>query len=156
MNKKKGFTLIELLATILILSIVISLVVFISINSIKKAQNKSYQTTINNIEKIASNYMLENSDRLFYIPINDSDFEYQCITIKNLIDLGYFDEEITKSKVAEAEIVSINDYVYLLRNSKTKNIEKSMYIHNKDKENIAPVFFCSTGASLVFSSMVEM
>lgn len=135
MNKKKGFTLIELLATILILSIVISLVVFISINSIKKAKNKSYQTTINNIEKIASNYMLENSDRLFYIPINDSDFEYQCITIKNLIDLGYFDEEITKSKVDEAEIVSINDYVYLLRNSKTKNIEKSMYIHNKDKEN---------------------
>ena len=65
-KKNYGFTLVELLAVIAILGIVVSITVFVSIKSINKAKEKSYKTTINNIERMAGTYLEENGDRLFY------------------------------------------------------------------------------------------
>ena len=77
-KKNYGFTLVELLAVIAILGIVVSITVFVSIKSINKAKEKSYKTTINNIERMAGTYLEENGDRLFYISKNDgSNIEYQ-------------------------------------------------------------------------------
>ena len=70
-KKNYGFTLVELLAVIAILGIVVSITVFVSIKSINKAKEKSYKTTINNIERMAGTYLEENGDRLFYISKND-------------------------------------------------------------------------------------
>ena len=88
MKNNHGFTLVELLAVIAILGIVVSITVYVGINAVNKAKEKSYKTTINNIERTAGTYLEENGDRLFYISKNDgSNIEYQCITIENLIEL---------------------------------------------------------------------
>ena len=70
-KKNYGFTLVELLAVIAILGIVVSITIFVGINAVNKAKEKSYNTTKNNIENIAGTYLKENGDRLFYISKND-------------------------------------------------------------------------------------
>lgn len=70
-NNNHAFTLVELLATITILGIVLSITVYVSINAVNKDKENSYKTTKSNIEKIASTYLEENGDRLFYISKND-------------------------------------------------------------------------------------
>ena len=128
-NNNKGFTLVELLATIVILSLVLEITVYIALNAINKSKENSYQVTINNIEKNAENYLLENKDRLFYISQNDTDYEYQCITVQNLLDLGYLKNNIIgTSKVSKEKTVSADDYVYVERNKKTKAITKTEYV----------------------------
>jgi len=127
----KGFTLVELLAVIAVLSLVIGLVIFISINVINNAKEKSYKTTINNIEEDASNYLIENSGRLFYLGSSDNTYEYQCITIQNLIDTDYFDENLLNSKIANDRYVSKEDYIYIERDIKTKSIQKKVLIVDK-------------------------
>ena len=128
-KRKKGFTLIELLATIVILSLVVGIVAYVAINTISNSKEKSYKVTINNIEKIARDYLLENSDRLFYIPkSNDNSIEYQCITIRNLIDMGYFKNDILNSKIDDdGNFVKEEDYIYIARNKTTKAIAEISY-----------------------------
>ena len=132
-NNNKGFTLIELLATIAILAIVISITLYVSLSAIEKAKEKSYKVTINNIEKEAANYLLENSDRLFFISdTKDLSAEYQCITVQNLIDMGYFDEDITESKIAKNINVNTNMYVYIKRDRTTKVIKETALINDSN------------------------
>ena len=131
----RAFTLVELLATIAILGLVISITVFTGIRLIKNGKEKTYQTTKNNIEKYASNYLVENGDRLFYLSKNDkSDIEYQCVTLKNLIDTGYFDTKLLDSKVAEGISPKESDYVYIERDIRSKSIKKNVYIQSFDNE----------------------
>ena len=127
---KQGFTLIELLATILILSLVVSITMYIAINAINSAKQKTYEVTMNNIANNANNYLLENSGRLFFIPDATNNYEYQCITVGNLVELDYLDNEVVKSKVSDKDTVSLNDYVYIERDIKTKAITKSLYVGN--------------------------
>ena len=78
-KNNRGFTLVELLAVIAILGIVVSITIFVGINAVNKAKEKSYNTTKNNIENIAGTYLKENGDRLFYISKNDG-------TVNNLVN----------------------------------------------------------------------
>lgn len=133
-KNNRGFTLVELLATIAILGLVISITVFTGIRLIKNGKEKTYQTTKNNIEKYASNYLVENGDRLFYLSDNKAGIEYQCVTLKNLIDTGYFDTKLLESKVAEGISPKENDYVYIERNINTKTVMKNVYIQSSDNE----------------------
>ena len=131
----RAFTLVELLATIAILGLVISITVFTGIRLIKNGREKTYQTTKNNIERYANNYLVENGDRLFYLSKNDkSDIEYQCVTLKNLIDTGYFDTKLLDSKVAEGISPKESDYVYIERDIRSKSIKKNVYIQSFDNE----------------------
>ena len=131
MKNNKGFTLVELLAVIVILAIVLGLGGYVAINAINKAKEKSYQVTINNIEKNASNYLLERSeiDHLFFISDAVGN-EHQCVTIKNLIDLGYLKSDITNSKISKDDNVKLNDYVYLERDAITKALVKAIYTNS--------------------------
>ena len=52
-KNNKGFTLVELLAVIVILSIILSITIYIAIKAVNAAREKSYQVTIKNIEKEA-------------------------------------------------------------------------------------------------------
>ena len=128
MKNNKGFTLVELLAVIVIVGLVVGITAYISINAINSAKEKSYQVTINNIEKNAGNYLLENSDKLSFIAIgDDSGNEYQCVTIKELVELGYLKSDVVNSPVAKDVNVGLNNYVYLERNINTKSITKAEY-----------------------------
>ena len=133
-KNNRGFTLVELLATIAILGLVVSITVFTGIRLIKNGREKTYQTTKSNIEKYAGNYLIENSDRLFYLSDSKAGIEYQCVTLKNLIDTGYFDTKLFESKVAEGISPKENDYVYIERNINTKTVMKNVYIQSSDNE----------------------
>lgn len=135
MKNKKGFTLIELLAVIVILAIVLSIIGYIVVTNINKAKKESYKVTISNIENNVNDYLLENSNRLFFLTNNTDDenerYEYQCVTVQNLIDFGYLKDKVTESYVSDDKHVDKNDYIYIERNYKTKAIEKVVYANEK-------------------------
>ena len=138
-KNNRGFTLVELLAVIAILGMVVSITIFVGINAVNKAKEKSYKTTKNNIENIAGTYLKENGDRLFYISKNDgTGIEYQCITIENLIDGGYFKEDVLNSLVSKDHKVNKSDYIYLERNSATKSVVKNVYVLNGEDNGVCP------------------
>ena len=139
-KNNKGFTLIELLATIAILAVVVSITLYVSLGAIEKSREKSYKVTINNIQKEAANYLLENSDRLFFISYGEDvddlekNIEYQCITVQNLIDMGYFDKDIIESKIDKNTKVNTNMYVYIKRDRTTKAINETVLISDSNNE----------------------
>ena len=134
---KKGFTLVELLAVIVVLGIVASISIYAITNTIRKTKEKSYQVTINEIENMANDYLLENNGKLFFISSNDgSETEYQCVTIKQLIDAGYFKTDITESLVDVDTNVNINDFVKITRNQNSKVISDIAYIKNDDSNDL--------------------
>lgn len=138
-NNNHAFTFVELLATITVLGIVLSITVYVSINAVNRAKENSYKTTKSNIEKIASTYLEENGDRLFYISKNDyTDIEYQCITIENLIDGGYFKNDVLNSQVSKDNKVNKGDYIYVERNSITKSVIKNVYVLNGEDNGVCP------------------
>lgn len=132
-KKDVGFTLIELLSVIVVLAIIAGIVVYIAIGVMDDLRENTYKVTINEIEETANSYLLENSDRLFYvIKPEDENIEYQCITVQTLMDSGFFDSDILESEVSENTKVNPNDYVYIERDSLTKNILKTNYLINED------------------------
>lgn len=126
-----GFTLIELLAVVAILAVVASIVIYFSLRVVNDANEKSYATTINNIENEANNYILENGDGNSWMPTDVEDNQYQCVTVQNLIDIGYFKSDVLKSKVDKNTYVDKDDYIYVERN-KNKVITKSVLLVGDD------------------------
>ena len=133
-KKKKGFTLIELLVAIVILGVIMTISGVVIMNAIKNSKEKSYIVTVNEIESNANNYLTENSDRLFFLTDNVNNYEYQCVTVQNLVDFGYLKDTIEKSKVDDDTNVNKKDYVYIVRNINTKAIEKTVYVPKSDIE----------------------
>ena len=138
-NKKldrKGFTLIELLAVIAVLALVFSVAMYSVTSIVKAAKTKTYVTTRNEIEKAAGNFSLENSDEIFFVPSESNDIEYQCVSVKDLIDYGFLDNNVTKSHVSEDETVSVDSYVYLERDTKSKSVTKMNYVSAEGSVNM--------------------
>lgn len=131
---EKGFTLIETLVVISILSIVLSVSIWGGIKLIDKSKEKSYQVTLNNIETISKNYMQENIDKFTFL-VDDNNSEYFCITIQDLVDMGYFKNNIigTKYGKKDSEILSKNSYIYIERD-KYQNIN-STFLKPNDPKN---------------------
>jgi len=107
---KKGFTLIELLAVLAI----IGLITVISFYLIR-GTTATTLTQIENIEnhelyQAASNYVMEQNK-----PFNSDG--YLCITLKDLVDLGYAKGVTNTSKM-----------IKITRNNKTKVIEEIEYV----------------------------
>lgn len=132
--KKKGFTLVELLATILVLGVVLSITIYVVYSSLARTKNGTYEVTIKNIERSASAYLQENSDRLFFVTDSLKTLEYQCVTVQNLIDYGYLDGNVTDSKISENKTANKADYIYVERNIKTKAIDKTIYVDDANNE----------------------
>ena len=130
-NSKKnetGFTLIELLTIIVVLSLIVSIVVLISTSVISKAKNKSYEVTVNNIEKAASGYIIETQLPISWINKGDTGKEYVCVIVQDLIDNGYFKSDILDSYVGKDVKVNNDDFIYLERDSNTKTVEKEILL----------------------------
>ena len=155
-ENNKGFTLIELLSTIIILSLVLSITSYAVISIIDKIRQNSYEVTINNVESNSNSYLLENKDRLFFIASADGKIEYQCITVKNLIDYGYLNDNVTNSPVSKDTNVSPNDYIYIERDATSKAILKNVYIGSSNSEyaSICGVAINSIG-DIVFMSVPD-
>ncbi len=137
MLNKKGFTLIEMLGTIVILGTLL-VVVSISITSImKKTQAKTYEITGDNLVSTAKLYVMEYPTK-FNVD-KDRNVEYKCITIGELIDSGYYNEDIKNGKINYngEELNITNDMpIYIERNIETKVYNEGLVLKN-DKESYA-------------------
>ena len=147
-KNNKGFTLIELLATLAVLSIVVSITLYIMLDVVGSAREKGYQTTIANIEKNASTYVLEN--KLSFLTIGNT--EYQCITVKDLIEVGYLKQNVTESPISKNNFVSANDYIYIERDARTKTIIKSLYNSVSHNETCGMATMANGNVSFLFNS----
>ena len=134
-KKNKGFTLVELLAVIAVLSLIVTIVIYTAMNVIDNAKSNSYKVTINNIQADANSYTLEDFSGYWLAggAINGWN-EYQCVTVQNLIDSGYYDNDVLDSYVNEDRHVLATDYIYLERDSDTKTILKSIWLGNEVNE----------------------
>ena len=130
-KNNRGFTLIELLVVISILALVLSITMYLVTSIIRNAKGKTYLTTINEIEKAASNYITENSSELLFVSNDDNATETQCVSVQDLIDYGFLDNTVINSNVTEDKKVNIGDYIYVERNKTTKTIEKNVYIYDE-------------------------
>ncbi len=132
----KGFTLTELLATLAVLSLVSTIVIYVAINVVNSAKNKSYLVTRNNVEKAAISYLEENSDKINFISYNvdNKNIEYQCVTVQDLIDLSYFDKDVLNSKISEDKTIIASDYIYIERDKNSKTIKNSKLITNVNSD----------------------
>lgn len=126
-NKSQGFTLVELLATIALLSLVVTVVIYVATGVIDSAKENSYKVTVNNIQSAASNYTFEDFENFWvdggYL---DDDNQYQCVSVQNLIDTGYFGSDVLNSYVRENRKVNEDDYVYLERDKGTKTVIRNV------------------------------
>lgn len=138
MKNRKGFTLIELLATIVVIALIFSIVIFLTNNAIKHSKEKTYKVTVNQIEDNANSYLMENNNRLSFILVegteNTTEYEYQCVTVENLINYGYLDDNVTNSLVDQNTKVLKSDYVYIERDKNTKAITKTEYVNKNNPE----------------------
>lgn len=141
-TKKNGFTLVELLAIIAILSIIVTIVVYSVRGIFDNSKKKSFQTTINNIQTTAGDYVLENFDKINWKDGEDGDYQYQCITVQNLIDSGYFKNDILESMVDENTYVSASNSIYIEREKVSKNITKKIYLGGSETDYHD---FCDSG-----------
>ena len=127
-KNNRGFTLVELLAVIAIVSILVSAGLYFSTSIISNTKSKSYQVTINNVEKNANTYIAENNNKIFYLTSGDGSIEYQCVTVGNLIEMGYLDTSVVDSPIdTDGNTVNEDDYIYIERNAKSKTLIKSIY-----------------------------
>ena len=129
----KGFTLVELLATLAVLSLVSTIVIYVAINVVNSAKGKSYLVTRNNVEKAAVSYLEENSDKIHFVKYKDN-IEYQCVTVQNLIDTNYFDKDVLNSKISNDKTIRVSDYIYIERDSNSKTVTDSKIIMNNNSE----------------------
>jgi prepilin-type N-terminal cleavage/methylation domain-containing protein len=96
-HKNKGFSLIELLASIFIVSLVIGVGIYFTINIINQSQDKSNTLTINNVKSIAKTYVEENSKEVVWYYAEEENQSKTCISLQSLINKGYLKEDILEN-----------------------------------------------------------
>ena len=143
-----GFTLVELLAVIAILSLVVSIGIYTITSIIGKAKEKTYLTTVNEIEKAAGNYALEFKG--FFSPSETNlALEQRCIKVQDLIEAGFLDNNVTNASINSlGDKVEPLDYIYLARDKTTKAILKKNYTKNNGNSMICQSF-SSTGSVVI-------
>ena len=108
---RKGFTLIELLGCLALLGVVLGIGLYVTRDTLSTSLSTLTNVSTNQIKEAASLYVQE--IRMTWI--NENNEEYTCLTVKELVDAGYFDNgEVMDYK---------DDYVKIMRKPKTKVIE---------------------------------
>lgn len=105
----KGFSLVELLGCLALLAIIFCIGLYSAKGTLSTTLTTVSNVSENEIYDAVEAYILENKITW----INTSE-EYTCVTINDLVDLGYFDsEEVEEYKDKKIKVV---------RNSNTKVI----------------------------------
>ena len=125
MKNRKGFTLTELLGTIVVLGIVVTSASIIILSVIKKTQAKTTDISDYNLINSAKLYVTETQTK--FNKNTTKKVEYKCISVQELLDFGYYNEDMDINK---------DMLVYIERDINTKVYKDGLLINN-DKENIA-------------------
>ena len=141
MRKKNGFTLVELLSTVVILGVVLSVTVYIVMKNINKAKDNADLITYNNIKSVAKVYTDEVAS---YWNIKD-DYEYSCISLGNMIEIGYFDENI----INKSDKFSKDTMLKVVRDKDSKVIKETSFSF---EDSILPDVDCGYQSSVSIST----
>ena len=141
MRKKNGFTLVELLSTVVILGVVLSVTVYIVMKNINKAKENAELITYNNIKDISKIYTDEVAS---YWNIKD-DYEYSCISLGNMIEIGYFDENI----INKNDKLSKDTMLKVIRDRDSKVIKETSFSF---EDSILPEVDCGYQSSISIST----
>ena len=141
MRKKNGFTLVELLSTIVILGIVFSIAIYLVVKNINDAKNNTELITYNNIKSAAKVY---NDEVASYWNVKD-DYEYSCISLGNMIEIGYFDENI----INKNDKLSKDTMLKVIRDRDSKVIKETSFSF---EDSILPDVDCGYQSSVLIST----
>ena len=141
MRKKNGFTLVELLSTVVILGVVLSVTVYIVMKNINKAKDNAELITYNNIKSAAKVY---NDEVASYWNVKD-DYEYSCISLGNMIEIGYFDENI----INKNDKLSKDTMLKVIRDRDSKVIKETSFSF---EDSILPDVDCGYQSSISIST----
>ena len=141
MRKKNGFTLVELLSTVVILGVVLSVTVYIVMKNINKAKDNAELITYNNIKSAAKVY---NDEVASYWNIKD-DYEYSCISLGNMIEIGYFDE----NTINKSDKLSKDTMLKVIRDKDSKVIKETSFSF---EDSILPDVDCGYQSSISIST----
>ena len=107
---RKGFTLIEMLGCMLIMAIILGIGLYSARGTLATSLSTLTNISENEIYSASKIYVLENGVNW----INDGT-EYTCITIDNLVEKGYFDED---------EVLSYKDEIIKIERDKEQPTQK--------------------------------
>ena len=141
MRKKNGFTLVELLSTVVILGVVLSVTVYIVMKNINKAKDNAKLITYNNIKDISKIYTDEVAS---YWNIKD-DYEYSCISLGDMIEIGYFDE----NTINENDKLTKETKIKVIRDKDSKVIKETSFSF---EDSILPDVDCGYQSSISIST----
>lgn len=131
--KKKGFTLVELLAVVVIISLIAGIGITIYLNAIKNSKEQATLLAIDSVKSAAELYSKENTGEIKWIYQYDSngkeESQYICMTVQQLINYGYFNEDFFKKDIYENKLNS-NTYIEINRDLNSSNTE--VKIRNED------------------------
>ncbi|MBQ8681623.1 MAG: type II secretion system protein [Bacilli bacterium] len=120
---KVGFSLVELLGIIFIISLVGSIAIYSVVSIINNSKEKSYKMVVDNVEKAAENYVVEKNT--FWIDNGEGEYYYQCISVQNLIDMGYFKNDLLNSNISNNRKIVAEDRVLVKKTKDSKAIASS-------------------------------
>ena len=131
---KKGFTLIEVIVSLALLSL-IGVAVGISLNKIFKNQEvKNYDEYV---EKVKSSALLYVNNTVELINKLNSNYSYTVVKVKDLVDNGYINKNLTnpltKEKINQNDLAKIyynEDYEMMVEYPYTKKDEIYLYTMN--------------------------
>ena len=140
-NNKRGFTLVELLSVVVILGIITSITILLIMNNINKSRENTKLITYNNIKKMAATY---NDEVSAYWNTKDN-YEYSCLSLGNMIELGYFDENI----INENNGLNRDTMMKVVRDKDSKVIKETSFSF---ENSILPDVDCNYQSSVLIST----
>lgn len=127
---KKGFTLVELLAIIVILGLVTGIAITVILTVLSNAKDKSIELTKRNIREQSEKYIYEGFSNSNWKRSNSNE-EYKCVTVQDLIDVGYYKQSIIEEN---KDLIKPTDTIKIVRDANTKAIISKTILNNSDCE----------------------
>lgn len=107
---RKGFTLVELLGSLAILGVILCIGLYVTRGTLATTLSFLTDVSINQIYDAAELYIVENKTTWI-----NADEEYTCLKVKDLVDVGYFQED---------EVTTYKDsMIRIVRNPKTRVVD---------------------------------
>ena len=121
-----------MLAVVVIITLVAGIGITIYLNAIKNSKEQATLLAIDGVKSAAELYSKENTGEIKWIYQYDSngkeESQYICMTVQQLINNGYFNEDFFKKDIYSNQINS-NTYIEINRALNASNTEVN--IHNE-------------------------